>query len=53
MEVDNQVAAPTEMRTLNLHRANGSLIESADGRVAAVETRQTKNMFNEAKTESP
>jgi hypothetical protein len=35
-EVDNQVAAPAETRTPNLHRAKPSLIESADGRVATV-----------------
>ena len=33
-EVDNQVAAPAETRTPNLHRAKKSLLESADGRVA-------------------
>ena len=33
-EVDNQVAAPAETRTPNLHRANKSLTKSADGRVA-------------------
>jgi len=33
-KVENQVAAPAETRTPNLHRANKSLIESADGRVA-------------------
>jgi hypothetical protein len=35
-EVENQVAAPAETRTPNLHRANETLIESADGRVATV-----------------
>jgi len=35
-EVENQVAAPTETRTPNLHRAQETLIESADGRVATV-----------------
>src|SRR5271169_5588926 len=33
-EVENQVAAPAETRTPNLHRANKSLTKSADGRVA-------------------
>ena len=33
-KVENQVAALAETRTPNLHRANKSLIESADGRVA-------------------
>ena len=34
-EVDNQVAAPAETRTPNLHRAKQkSLTKSADGRVA-------------------
>ena len=35
-EVENQVAAPAETRTPNLHRAKATLIESADGRVATV-----------------
>ena len=39
-EVDNQVAAPAETRTPNLHRAKQSLIESADGRVATVVARK-------------
>src|SRR6266849_1596588 len=43
-EVDNQVAAPAETRTPNLHRANKSLIESADGRVATVATRREKKL---------
>jgi len=29
VQVDNQAAAPAEMRALNLHRAKTSLIESA------------------------
>jgi hypothetical protein len=39
-EVDNQVAAPAETRTPNLHRANETLIKSADGRVATVVARK-------------
>jgi hypothetical protein len=35
-EVENQVAAPAETRTPNLHRAKEMLIESAVGRVATV-----------------
>ena len=38
-EVDNQVAAPTETRTPNLHRVNKNRSsKSADGRVATVAT---------------
>ncbi len=51
-EVDNQVAAPTETRTPNLHRAKKSLTKSADGRVATVATRREKNLSNE-KTKEP
>jgi len=39
-EVENQVAAPAETRTPNLHRAKETLIESADGRVATVVARK-------------
>jgi len=35
-EVDNQVAAPAETRTPNLHRAKNRSSKSADGRVATV-----------------
>jgi hypothetical protein len=42
-EVENQVAAPAETRTPNLHRANETLIESADGRVATVVARKNKD----------
>ena len=44
-EVENQVAAPAETRTPNLHRAkqNRSL-KSADGRVATVATGREKNL---------
>jgi hypothetical protein len=43
IKVDNQVAAPTETRTPNLHRAKSkSLTKSADGRVATVATRLGK-----------
>jgi len=34
-EVDSQVAAPAELRTPNLHRANHRSPKSADGRMAA------------------
>src|ERR1700674_4528455 len=34
-EVDYQVAAPAELRTPNLHRANNRSTKSADGRMAA------------------
>ena len=39
-EVENQVAAPAATRTPNLHRAQETLIESADGRVATVLARK-------------
>jgi len=35
-QVDNQVAAPAETRTPNLHGANHRSLKSADGRVATV-----------------
>src|ERR1700680_2651383 len=38
-EVDYQVAAPAEMRTPNLHRANNRSKKSADGRMATEATR--------------
>jgi hypothetical protein len=37
-----QMAAPAEPRTPNLHRANRSLLESADGSMATVATRREK-----------
>ena len=40
VEVENQVAAPAETRTPNLHRAMETLIKSADGRVATVIARK-------------
>jgi alpha-galactosidase/6-phospho-beta-glucosidase family protein len=46
-QVANQVAAPAETRTPNLHRAKKSLIQSADGRMATVATRRREEtMFN-------
>jgi hypothetical protein len=41
-QVANQMAAPAETRTPNMHRANESLLESADGSMATVATRPTK-----------
>ena len=35
-EVDNQLAVPTETKTLNLHRATNRSPKSADGRIAYV-----------------
>jgi hypothetical protein len=43
------VAAPAETRTPNLHRANKTLIESADGRVATVVVAQ-KRSFGEPRS---
>jgi hypothetical protein len=36
----NQMAAPAEPRTPNLHRANESLLESANGSMATAATRR-------------
>jgi hypothetical protein len=43
-EVDNQVAAPAETRTPNLHRVTTSLTKSADGRVATVALGRGNNL---------
>src|ERR1035441_6214947 len=51
-EVDNQVAAPAETRTPNLHRANNRSSKSADGRVATAATRQAKTLSNEKKKQN-
>ena len=52
-EVANQVAAPAETRTPSMHRANDSLLESADGSMATVATRQGEQMlFHETRKES-
>jgi hypothetical protein len=52
-EVENQVAAPAETRTPNMHRANESLLESADGSMATAATRrENKTLFNEASENS-
>ena len=40
---DKQIAAPAETRTPNRHRANESLLESADGSMATVATRRKNN----------
>ena len=40
---ENQMAAPAEPRTPNMHRAKQSLLESADGSMATVATRREKN----------
>jgi hypothetical protein len=39
-QVANQMAAPAETRTPNMHRANESLLESADGSMATAATRR-------------
>jgi hypothetical protein len=46
-EVAKQMAAPAELRTPNMHRANDSLLESADGSMATVATRREKNFVSE------
>jgi hypothetical protein len=40
-----QIAAPAEPRTPNMHRANQSLLESADGSMATVATRREKTFL--------
>jgi hypothetical protein len=53
-EVDNQVAAPAETRTPNLHRAKQPLIESADGRVVAtVANSAGEKILSNEKTKEP
>jgi hypothetical protein len=52
-EVVNQVAAPAEPRTPNLHRANESLLESANGSMATVgNSAGEKSKSNNMKQES-
>jgi hypothetical protein len=46
-KVAKQMAAPAETRTPNMHRANESLLESADGSMATVATRQEKTFASE------
>jgi len=41
------VAAPAETRTPNVHRANESLLESANGSMATVVTRQEVNRLEQ------
>jgi hypothetical protein len=50
-EVEKQVAAPAETRTPNLHRANETLIESADGRVATAVARKSFGDSDHSATE--
>jgi len=53
-KVDNQVAAPAETRTPNLHRAKQNRsTKSADGRVATVATRRRKNLVQRKKKKTP
>jgi hypothetical protein len=42
LQGDNQMAAPAEPRTPNMHRANDRSHKSADGSMATVATRQEK-----------
>jgi hypothetical protein len=51
-EVDYQVAAPAEMRTPNLHRANNRSTKSADGRMAT-EAARLKRKNPQGKKEKP
>jgi hypothetical protein len=44
-----QMAAPAEPRTPNLHRANNSLLESANGSMATVAPRQENNDVSQTK----
>ena len=47
-----QMAAPAEPRTPNLHRANESLLESANGSMATVATRPMQTFLMDNKNES-
>ena len=40
----NQIAALAELRTPNMHRANESLLESADGSMATVARQEKKRV---------
>ena len=47
-----QMAAPAETRTPNMHRANQSLLESANGSIATATRQEEKNLSKE-KTKEP
>jgi hypothetical protein len=49
-EVENQVAAPAETRTPNVHRAKRSLLESASGSMASAATRREKSFGQQKNT---
>jgi hypothetical protein len=49
----NQMAAPAELRTPNMHRAKRSLLESADGSMATSATGEKKSVSNKMKPEFP
>ena len=51
-EVAKQMAAPAETRTPNMHRANESLLESADGSMATVAHSAGENGSNKNSDES-
>jgi len=46
------MAAPAELRTPHMHRANDSLLESADGSMATVATRREKNFSLRQRTKT-
>ena len=47
------MAAPAEARTPNLHRANESLLESANGSMATAATRREKHLLYEKEPQTP
>ena len=49
----NQMAAPAEPRTPNLHRANESLLESANGSMATVPLGGKRKTLSNEKTKEP
>jgi hypothetical protein len=49
-QVANQMAAPAELRTPNMHRAKPSLLESADGSMATVAAGAKKKRLQQNET---
>jgi len=49
-QVANQMAAPAELRTPNMHRAKPSLLESADGSMATVAAGEKKKRVQQNET---
>jgi len=49
-QVANQMAAPAELRTPNMHRAKPSLLESADGSMATAAAGEKKKRVEQNET---